>query len=154
MRRCSNGYWCTDRYVNSSIGGCFFTAAGAALGAPMGPDLCLIDITLMEYDLASREVAVAETRRRFQQVAPLPDIEVSTRNRTESGGPQAVRHGPDCVMPPAISSSSAHHLMPSVNHGHHCTQEISRPLNVSTQVTSMMTSPRKESIRGSGACSL
>ena len=128
--------------VNSSTGGCHFTAVGAEPGAPMGPELCLIDITLMEYDLASREVAVVETR---QQVAPLSDMEVSTRNRTEPGGPQAVRRGPDRA-PPAISWNSAHHLVPSVNHGHHCTQEISRPL---IQVFSVMTSPRNDITRGS-----
>ena len=128
------------------------------LGAPMGPELCITGGNLMEYDLASREVAAAGTCSRF--ITPVSDDAMLTENRrTESlERPRAVQR-----RSAAISVISARHVMPPVlcgEPGHVCIQESSSLINGVMFFT--MTSPINVTIRRSdplgtevsGACAL
>ena len=111
----------------------------------------------MEYDLTSREVAAAGTCSRF--ITPVSDAMLTENHRTESlEGPRAVQK-----RSPAISSISAHHVMPPVlcgEPGHVCSQESSSLINGVMFFT--MTSPINVTIQRSdplgtevsGACAL
>ena len=125
-----------------------------APGTPMGPD------TGMEYDLARREVAVADTCSRFStEDVPVTLITDSHCGTESLDGPRAVQR-----RPPAISSNSAHHrLMAPVLCGksaHGCIQDISSLIDGVKFFT--MTSPMNDSstrsdplsTEASGTCAL